>query len=136
MSSVVLLDSTTPTARKPHRCELCGRRIDVGEKYTANKNVFDGRVYTFKECAHCKALQRVTSFGDHLDECSRYGDGFCGDDAMQWEPETRREMALNSQLRRGWRNYAGPAALNEKYGFRERPSDDSPLCPIPTEVTA
>jgi hypothetical protein len=40
-------------ARKPHVCDWCGKRIEVGEWHIASTNVSDG-IYTWRECDRCK----------------------------------------------------------------------------------
>lgn len=46
----------TRTARKPHWCEECARRIQPGETYRYITELYDGRWATFKQCRHCVAL--------------------------------------------------------------------------------
>lgn len=46
----------TRKARKQHRCEMCGRRIDPGEEYLHGVGM-EGSVWVWKECAHCKAAR-------------------------------------------------------------------------------
>ena len=41
MSSTTLAQ-TTPTARKPHRCDWCGEMILKGEKYSRWTGVYEG----------------------------------------------------------------------------------------------
>jgi hypothetical protein len=53
---VVVLADTEPRARKEHKCQLCERTIERGETYTAQRNIFDGRLYTFKACRQCMAF--------------------------------------------------------------------------------
>ena len=130
------LDESRPTARKPHRCSLCGRLIAPGETYERAANVFDGRAYTWKTCAHCEAAIKHTSLGDYLDDCASWNDGYGPDDVSGWEPQTRRECVVKAQWERGWRYYGGrPARLRrpECPAFRSnrlRPDDSCPLVPI------
>ena len=37
-----LLSEAFPVARKQHRCIWCGEHIEPGEKYRAERSVFDG----------------------------------------------------------------------------------------------
>ena len=41
-------------ARKSHRCDWCGKRIEVGETYRVAKYVSDGTVYAWHECERCR----------------------------------------------------------------------------------
>lgn len=59
------------TARKEHRCSLCGAIILPGTRYSFQVNVFDGYIYTFKDCAGCGrdgVLNRVFAWLGGADE--------------------------------------------------------------------
>ena len=43
-------------ARKPHRCEECGRTIPKGESYLRQVNADGSQVWTFKAHTDCAAL--------------------------------------------------------------------------------
>lgn len=51
----------TPTARKDHRCQECGRTIAKGEKYCTQGGLNDGHFQWYKTCAHCDAASRWLS---------------------------------------------------------------------------
>lgn len=34
-------------ARKPHKCDMCGKKIEVGEEYEAQNLVCYNEMYTF-----------------------------------------------------------------------------------------
>jgi len=99
---VSLLTNAWPVARKPHRCELCRRVIDPGEKYNRQSSVYDGRAYTFKSCAHCIAL--IDLYPDTIELAD---EGYTEDDLREWEPLSVPAARLRAQYRRGWRNLAG-----------------------------
>ena len=40
--SYVLMDDSTPKARKPHTCIWCGQKILKGETYRREKSIYDG----------------------------------------------------------------------------------------------
>lgn len=45
-----------PTAKKKHKCDLCGECIDIGEKYYRYTGIYDGRFFDNKyhpECITC-----------------------------------------------------------------------------------
>ena len=64
---------TNPTARKPHRCYECGRRIEAGEKYSRVWGIWDGRMDTHGTCSHCCALRDYVK--SHVPcFCWAYGD--------------------------------------------------------------
>ncbi len=85
---------TEPTARKSHRCGLCGRTILPGEQYRRGV-ALDGTAWTFKECAHCRA---VMDLADPLDGEYEYYD----DVLYEWEPRTVQEARWRAQHRRKW----------------------------------
>ena len=136
MSAVQFAESR-PVARKAHRCNMCARMIAPGETYWASRNIYDGRVYTWKTCAHCDAAITATSLGDYLYDCDYDGDGYGPDDVAEWEPQDRRECVIKSQWKRGWRYYNGPARPRRPefpayYSNRLRPDDSCPLVPVPS----
>ena len=48
--------TTTPTARKLHRCRECGGDIHPGERYESVWGVWEGRPEAYKICPDCVAL--------------------------------------------------------------------------------
>lgn len=42
-----------PVAKKPHRCDSCGKGIAIGEKYTARSGMFEGGFFSAKHCPSC-----------------------------------------------------------------------------------
>jgi hypothetical protein len=45
------------SARKPHKCEECGRQINPGEPYESAFMIYDGCANTYPTCQHCLALR-------------------------------------------------------------------------------
>lgn len=43
-------------ARKEHICDTCGSKIYIGEEYDLSVNKFDGLIYNWKQCNHCKHI--------------------------------------------------------------------------------
>ncbi len=63
--SYQLLNSSTPKARKEHRCEYCGEKILVGETYLREKSVYDGHM---QNCAfHPECSEKELK--EHAGEC-------------------------------------------------------------------
>lgn len=99
MSDILVLDTKTPVARKPHTCELCRRTIRPGEKYQAQHNVYDGHAYTWKGCAHCRVYASVIWADD---------DGWLDDAGLDWcaasdyEPDALWKLRLKAQYLRQW----------------------------------
>lgn len=54
--SIRTLMSSTPRARKHHRCSDCAGWIVPGEVYHLQKNIFDGRAYSWKQHFDCRAM--------------------------------------------------------------------------------
>lgn len=50
--------SYTPVARKEHRCEECGCRIQPGEKYEYACGKWDGYFDVMKTCERCYDLRK------------------------------------------------------------------------------
>ena len=53
---VTTIKDSHPIARKEHICELCGCRINKGQKYYRQKNVYDGRIYDWIEHEECREI--------------------------------------------------------------------------------
>lgn len=98
--SVISLSETKPIARTEHDCSCCGRTIHPGEQYENQRNVYDGRAYTYKLCAHCRAATtRALQLCDDWDE--GINDGWI-DDALFEHHETIADIRLLIGLRRRW----------------------------------
>lgn len=50
---ITILDIKRVKARKPHVCDMCGKKIEIGEEYEAEHLVSDVP-YTFHQCYRCK----------------------------------------------------------------------------------
>lgn len=87
--------TTTPTARREHRCILCGRTIRPGEKYLRGAGMDGSSAWTWKECAHCDAIRDLARCDAGDDE---YGDELIA----EWEPGTLAYMRLKAMWRRKW----------------------------------
>ena len=71
---------TTRTARKPHKCCVCWRKIQPGEKYEHVAGKWEGKISTFKTCADCQSLigaffcgarifgEELNKIGEHIQE--------------------------------------------------------------------
>lgn len=66
---IVQLRSELRTARKPHRCNFCETRIEVGEKYHDEAYVGDV-VYSFKSHSLC---YDIGSDQELQESCADYG---------------------------------------------------------------
>ena len=51
-----VLDDVSPTARKQHICDTCGRRIEPGETYRRIRYVGDDGPGVHKGCQQCEAV--------------------------------------------------------------------------------
>lgn len=52
-----LIRTSTPVARKVHRCRCCGApAVQPGDKYKRDTLVYDGRIYDWVSCVECSAL--------------------------------------------------------------------------------
>lgn len=65
-------------ARKQHKCDMCGKKIEVGEEYEAQNLVCYNEMYTFHQCDRCKPyVDELWSIGfdndlDGLDSSTFY----------------------------------------------------------------
>ena len=53
---MIQLRTSTPTARKPQRCDWCYGPIQPGERYHRSTNIYDDRLYDWIACRACEAL--------------------------------------------------------------------------------
>ncbi|MDY4943192.1 MAG: hypothetical protein SO082_08340 [Candidatus Limisoma sp.] len=50
------LKDSHPIARKEHQCELCGCKINKGQKYYRQTNIYDGCIYEWIEHEECHQI--------------------------------------------------------------------------------
>lgn len=50
---VQTLDQGYRTARKTYRCGLCAITIKPGDRYAFQTNIYDDRIYTWRDCVWC-----------------------------------------------------------------------------------
>jgi hypothetical protein len=80
----IQLKATTRVARKEHRCGMCNAVIKVGESHHVSTNLFDGRVYDWRECDGCTAdsiVSEVYDWAGYPDE------GVTFESAWEWAHE-------------------------------------------------
>lgn len=99
-----LLAMRIQTARKPHRCTECHRRIGQGEKYEYFRGVLPGeKPETFKTCGDCLAIRKEFFCGSFcygtILEDLRYHigdiDGQISSDCLTRLPERARSMVFD-----------------------------------------
>lgn len=86
-----VISKRTPKARKPHRCDSCGRAIQTGERHYAQA-CKDGDFYTFRSHTACFRAAHIIYFaaGPHA------YDG-CLPLVSDMEPEDREIIAAEDQ---------------------------------------
>ncbi|WP_066303274.1 hypothetical protein [Arthrobacter luteolus] len=93
----------TRKARKPHTCQTCFRKIDIGEQYESRFGIDDGNPHRFKRCAHCVAVWSIWEPEDI--------DGLISDDGYDsWASSDARDLhELRNMVyfRRQWRRKDG-----------------------------
>ena len=77
-----ILDSKIVKARKTHACQSGLRKIKKGSRYERTTIVWDGRIYTWKQCLKCKKAMGMPSGRDGLYEEERYPVGWANDDSV------------------------------------------------------
>ena len=65
------LKESHPIARKEHICEFCGGKINKGQKYYRQTNIYDGCIYEWIEHKEC---HQIASELDMYDKCG-FDDG-------------------------------------------------------------
>lgn len=70
------LKDSYPIARKEHICELCGCKINKGQKYYRQTNIYNGCIYEWIEHEEC---HQVTAELDMYSVCN-IDDGLSSDD--------------------------------------------------------
>ena len=95
--SVELIEKRNRIARRPHKCDYCGKTIEKGEEYEWQKDLFDGAFYEW----HCHlACGRVASaiwdYADpddgmtddlFMDTCQEVCQRFVCPDCPEWNTE-------------------------------------------------
>ncbi|HEU5223454.1 MAG TPA: hypothetical protein VFU07_07210 [Candidatus Lumbricidophila sp.] len=81
--SVELLRSKMVKARKAHRCRTCASvAVAVGDTYSRDTYVYDGRVYDWVQCRECVALS-----GAVFNWCSYVDEGIGAEQYEEWATE-------------------------------------------------
>lgn len=71
-----VLETAKRKARKEHRCDFCGLKIEVGEIYEDQTAVYDGELYHWKSHFSCKKLARELNMYDYCDDEGLTADAF------------------------------------------------------------
>lgn len=103
-----LLREDDRKARKEHRCCECARVIFVGETYHLDVTMYDGRLSTYKTCAHCMVARKWLS-----EECGGWIYTAVEEDIGEHVRELRRNdlARLYVSMRRNWRTFRGKLML-------------------------
>ena len=131
-----VLHSRQQRARLRHRCTECGRDVQAGEIYLAERTVFDGAAMSHKICAHC---QRVRAY--LMDHCSGWMYQGLGDDisghyysTLSNDADDRESRLLNLGMTARWRRADGalwPVPRGETPNVAvERAAEGRPLEPL------
>lgn len=51
--TVQTIDEHFRVARKVHHCGMCNKAIKVGEQHHVSTNIYDDRIYDWRECIWC-----------------------------------------------------------------------------------
>lgn len=101
---VTMLSEADPVARKWHRCRECGRKIHPRERYHVDRFMWDGKLDTFKTCAHCMVARTWLR-----DECGGWLFGCVEEDirshAHEGYPMGVRRLAVGMEWQ--WRAPSG-----------------------------
>lgn len=64
----IVLKEIYPTANKEHICEFCSGKIQPGEKYVRQTNIYYGLVYDFITHQECKDVAHELRMYDDCDD--------------------------------------------------------------------
>lgn len=73
---LTVLRETHPIAKKEHICEFCGYKIQPGQRYFRQTNVYDGVVYDFITHQECYEVSRKLRMYDDCDDSGLDGRSF------------------------------------------------------------
>lgn len=105
-------------SRQPHTCDECRRTIQPGETYDLHVGKWDGRIDTFRWCAHCTAAQKIVA--ERVDcDCWTFGD--------LWHDSLGEDIRESRDLR-SWRLWV---AAQHDWTYRRGPKAGQ-LMPVPT----
>lgn len=116
---VTTLENGRRVARKPYRCGLCAIRINPGDLYAFQTNIFDGRIYTWRDCIHCDRDEILNYVHDWDGGWSDEGVDY--EKAAQWAEEAvewpkhwiRYNRPIDGAERAAARNWLARAAGGE-----------------------
>lgn len=79
---VAQLKEATRRARKVHHCGMCNAQIQPGDLHHVSTNVYDGRVYDWRECLPCHRDLIVNLVHDWTGGWADEGVNY--EDAVEW----------------------------------------------------
>jgi hypothetical protein len=71
-----VLKTTSPIARKSHKCMFCGCEIEEGKVYHRSTNVYDGTIYDWITHVECEAVANDLDMYENSDVNGVDGDMF------------------------------------------------------------
>lgn len=84
---------TVRTARREHKCELCGAVIQKGEKYH-DKAGNDPDMWDSKECEKCQPVLDEFANSEHYDR----SEGYCDEWIQEWWRDYKCDTCKNRLL--------------------------------------
>lgn len=109
--SMEFFNDTRNVARKPHKCEACGRTIEAGELYRRQSGKWEGDFFTRAWCCDCEAIMEyyfehiaMESEFDYWEVQDEIADRFChacphggnGDDDCEEKAVWHCQRVLNA----------------------------------------
>lgn len=106
---VTTLSTGTRKARRAYRCGLCNIAIKPGDRYSFQVNVYDGRIYTWRDCLACDRDGIVNYVSDW--------DGGWADEGIDYEKAVEwAEQAV--EWPKHWLCYNRPILAVERFAAR------------------
>lgn len=116
------LKEVTRRARKQHRCGMCSAAINPSDLHRVSTNLYDGRVYDWRECLPCDRDVVVNLVHDWTGGYHDEGVGFeqaCewAEEAVEWpltwDPRPSHCRVISGSERLAARNWLARAAGGE-----------------------
>lgn len=87
MTDWSLIRQTNPTARKAHRCDLCGGGISPGQDYYRIRGLHDGAWCTQKQCGYCVPVEEDVA-GEYVRPEHVLEDAWGDHPCVEWDGAT------------------------------------------------
>ncbi len=127
----IQLKAATRVARKEHRCGMCNAVIKVGESHYVSTNLFDGRVYDWRDCEAC---QRDGILAEVYDWAGMPDEGVNFESAWEWAHESA--ASRNPEIARMAADYLRRCACTCERCEQPTPAPTTRVAPVRAQLAA